>query len=242
VGWWLDRFSEGVDLNCYLVRECLAFSRLAGLVGYTDLANEYAQKSQDLAARIRSLLWDDKDGFFYDRNARMGEPLMSRHAGWASSMNGVPVDLIRVKGVSAFTALWAGVATPEQARSMVYNYLFDPKHFWSPFPLATLARSERWYSRDWLPADLGCNWRATIWMPTNYMVYHGLKRYGFHDLASLLAYRTFQLVKQSGDREWYDAETGEGCGLNPFWGWSLLGHFLEYEDENNLDPTSLEDI
>jgi putative isomerase len=167
---------------------------------------------------------------------------MSRHAGWASSINGVPVELIRVKGVSAFTALWAGVATDEQARSMVYEYLLDAKHFWSPFPVATLARSERWYTRDWLPADLGCNWRATTWMPTNYMVYHGLKRYGFHDLASLLAYRSYQLVKMSGDREWYDAETGDGCGLDPFWGWSLLGHFMEYEDQNGLDPTSLDDL
>jgi hypothetical protein len=79
-------------------------------------------------------------------------------------------------------------------------------------------------------------------MPTNYMVYHGLKRYGFHDLASLLAYRSHQLVKMSGDREWYDAETGEGCGLDPFWGWSLLGHFMEYEDQNGMDPTSLENL
>jgi glycogen debranching enzyme len=241
VGWWLDRFSEGVDLNSYLVRECLAFSRLAGLLGKTDLASEYALKSQELAVRIRTLLWDDKDGFFYDRNARIGEPLMSRHAGWASAINGVPVELIRVKGVSAFTALWAGVATDEQARRMVYEYLLDAKHFWSPFPIATLARSERWYSRDWLPGDLGCNWRATVWMPTNYMAYHGLKRYGYNDLAALLANRSFQLVRASGDREWYDAETGEGCGLDPFWVWSLLGHFLEYEDQNGLDPTSLEE-
>ncbi len=54
VGWWLDRFSEGVDLNCYLVRECQAFSRLAGLLGKVALASEYEQKSQDLAQRIRA--------------------------------------------------------------------------------------------------------------------------------------------------------------------------------------------
>ncbi len=166
---------------------------------------------------------------------------MSRHAGWASSINGVPVELIRVKSVSAFTVLWAGVATPEQARRIVYDYLFDANHFWSPFPVATLARSERWYTRDWLPADLGCNWRAKTWIPTNYMVYQGLRKYGFNDLASLVAHRTVQLVKTAGDREYYDAETGEGCGLDPFWGWSLLGHFMEFEDQNGLDPTSLDE-
>jgi len=229
-GWWLDRFSEGVDLNCYLVRECQAFSRLAELRGEDSLSQEYLQKSSQLAGRIRTLMWDDTDGFFYDRNARFGEDLMSRHASWASMINNKPGELIKVKSISAFTPLWAGVATKEQARKLVYDYLINPREFWTPYPLATLARSERWYSQDWLPADLGCNWRAKVWIPTNYMVYHGLRRYGYHQLATLLAYETLKLVRMSGNREYYDAEDGMGCGLDPFWGWSLLAHFMEYEE------------
>ena len=30
---------------------------------------------------------------------------------------------------------------------------------------------------------------------------------------------------------------GEGCGLDPFWGWSLLGHFCEFEDTLEQDIT-----
>jgi neutral trehalase len=241
-GWWLDRFSEGVDLNCYLVRECRSFSRLAGLAGEQAWSQEYTQKADELAKRIQALMWDEADGFFYDRNARIDEPLMSRHAGWASSLNGKRVELVKVKAVSAFTVLWAGVATQEQAKRMIFDHLFNSNEFWSPYPVPALARSERWYSRDWLPGDLGCNWRAMTWIPTNYMIVHGLRRYGYSQLASLLVEHTQKLVQKSGNREWYDAENGQGCGLDPFWGWSLLGHFMEYEDQNGLDPTGLDDL
>ncbi len=50
------------------------------------------------------------------------------------------------------------------------------------------------------------------------MIYHGLQRYGFHELAGLIAHYSHELVEKSGNYEYYDAETGEGCGLK-----SLLG-------------------
>jgi neutral trehalase len=239
-GWWRDRFSQGVDLNCYLVRELRAMARLAGWLGQANLALDYLSQAERRAAAVRSWLWDEQDGFFYDRNARRGEPLMSQHAGWASTLNGIPVELIRVKAVSGFAALWAGVATAEQARRMVLEHLFNLAEFWTANPLPALAKSERWYSRDWLPGDLGCNWRAKTWIPTNYMIYHGLRRYGYDQLASLVAHHTLRLLKTAGNREYYDAETGEGCGLDPFWGWSLLGYFLPYEELGRFDLTSLE--
>ena len=238
-GWWLDRFSEGVDLNCYLVRELRAFSILASLLGRSDLADSYRRKADEKAECIRRLLWDDTDGFFYDRNHRFDQPLKSNHAGWAAAVNASSQEKIPVKSVSGFAALWAGVASPEQAERMVREHLFNPLEFWTPYPAPALARSERWYSRDWLPADLGCNWRAKTWIPTNYMLYHGLRLYGYTQLASLLAERTTRLVQSSGNCEYYDAESGQGCGLDPFWGWSLLGHFLPYEEDSHFNLVEL---
>jgi putative isomerase len=241
-GWWLDRCSAGVDLNCYLVRECRAFARLARLLGRTALAETYAGQAAALAERIRARLWDETDGFFYDRNARAGEPLFSRHAGWAAALNASPGERIRVKSVAGFMPLWAGVATPEQARRMVFEHLTNPAEFWRPHPLPALARSERWYSQDWLPADLGCNWRAKTWLSTNYMVYHGLRAYGYAQVASLLAQASWRLVRGAGNREYYDAESGAGCGLDPFWGWSLLAHFLPYEETTADLVIGIDDI
>jgi putative isomerase len=230
-GYWLDRFCQGVDLNSYLVRELQAFAQIAEMSHQDELASIYRQKAADRAETIRKLLWDETDGFFYDRNARADETPMSRHAGWGAMNYRQTDERIRVKAASSFTALWAGVATPEQARRMVFEHLFNAGEFWTPYPVAALAKSERWYTRDWYPSDLGCNWRAMTWIPTNFMIYHGLRRYGYRDLASLVAQSTHQLVTRSGDREYYDTETGAGMGLDPFWGWSLLGHFLPFEEQ-----------
>jgi hypothetical protein len=49
----------------------------------------------------------------------------------------------------------------------------------------------------------------------------------------VVAQRTVELMQKAGNREYYNTETGEGLGLDPFWGWSLLGHFFMLEE--NLD-------
>ncbi len=84
---------------------------------------------------------------------------------------------------------------------MIFEHLFNSEEFWSPYPVATLARSEPFYAPRQFPGDLDCNWRATTWIPTNYMIYHGLKFYGYNQLASLVAYKTYELVKKAGNRE-----------------------------------------
>ena len=131
------------------------------------------------------------------------------------------------------------VATPEQARRMVVEHLFNPRELLRRLPLASLAKDERWYASTQFPADLAATWRANVWIPTNYMVYHGLRRYGYHELATLAAHETVRLVQQAGDREYYSAETGGGCGLDPFWGWSLLAHFLPFEEQSSVDLTEI---
>jgi len=51
--------------------------------------------------------------------------------------------------------------------------------------------------------------------PTNYMVFHGLLKYGYTDAARELADKTFHMVLQeSATREYYNGETGSGQGLN----------------------------
>ena len=219
-GWWKDRFSKGVDLNCYLVRELRAFAALATSLERTEDAAETTQKADALADRIRTRMWNEEEGFFFDLDLRTGKQ-------------------IPVKAVSGFAPLWAKVATPEQAERLVHEHLFNAAEFWTPQAVATISKSQPGYSRELLPKDLGCNWRACVWIPTNYMLYHGLRYYGYNQLGSILARTTHRLVEKSGNREWYDSETGEGCGLDPFWGWSLLGHFLPFEETAPFDITDL---
>ncbi len=219
-GWWYDCFCEGVDLNSYLVRECRAFARVAEIKGHPEEAAEFKAKADQVALAIQKNCWDEEDGFFYDVDRRTGER-------------------IKVKSVASFAALWAGIATPEQARRMIKEHLFNPAEFYRPLPFSALAATEPGYTEEKLPGDLGCGWRAQTWVPTNYYIFHALRRYGYQTPASEVAEKTYRMVKDIGDREYYNTESKTGNGLGPFWGWTLLAYFMPLEDRLSLDPTEI---
>jgi putative isomerase len=216
-GYWNEKFCEGVDLNCYLHLEFLAFSKLSKILNKDTDSNYFFQKAQNIKKLIIENMWDEIDGFFYDVDMRTNEK-------------------IKVKSISSFTPLWAKIATKGQAKRLIFEHLFNSSEFWSAFPIAALSRTEKGYSEYHLPKDIGCNWRASTWISTNYMIYHGLRQYGYKDLAALVSFNTIKVVEKSGSCEYYNSETGEGKKQKPFWGWSLLSYFLNYEEnsKNNL--------
>ncbi|MBS3734733.1 MAG: hypothetical protein KGY99_07380 [Phycisphaerae bacterium] len=213
---------EGVDLNCYLVRELQAMAVLARRLGQSDAARQYERRSEQMWRTIDSVLWDDRDGFYYDRNERTGAP-------------------VRVKSVAGLLPLWLDAIPPDKAARLVDDHLRNEQEFWLAYPVASWSRQEPDYDQG--ADDWGCNWRGTTWIPANYMLMHGLLRHGYEPLARDLAYRTFEMALLRNDvtREYYNAETGEGKGLNPFWGWSCLAYFMPLECEIAYDPMALTD-
>jgi putative isomerase len=88
-------FDEGVDLACFLVRELQAMAIISGKLGKTKEQNEYQQHAQRLTKLINDVFWDEKDGFYYDRNEKTGKK-------------------IRVKSVAGFFPLWAEWRRPRR--------------------------------------------------------------------------------------------------------------------------------
>jgi putative isomerase len=213
-------FDEGVDLACYLYRELDAMSIIAGKLGKTKDEAEYKDHAKRLAKLINDVFWDEKDGFYYDRNEKTGE-------------------LIRLKSVAGFFPLWAGVASPEQARRLIREHLMNAKEFWIAYPVPTYAATEPDFYEGTLHGE--CNWRGNTWIPSNYMIFHGLMRYGFDKEAQELADKTYDMALNHNDvtREYYNSETGQGYGMNPFWGWSSLAYVMPLEYKFHYDPTDL---
>ena len=218
----VNRFCEGVDLNSYLVRECQAFAIIAAELGYTDDAATYTKLGEQRSAAIQEWLWDDEAGLFLDYHA-----LEERS--------------IPVRYVGTFLPLWSATATDEQAGRLVHEHLLNEREFARPWPIPGLAASEPGYVEGHLEGHSTgcCSWRAHTWVPTNYMVFQGLRRYDFHEEAGTLAERTWHLFQRGRFCEYYTSEGGIGTGLKPFRGWSCLAPFMPLEYETGCDPTAL---
>ncbi|MDP9173406.1 MAG: hypothetical protein M3O30_06015 [Planctomycetota bacterium] len=218
----LNSFSvEGVDLSCFLVREMRAMAVIADALGKQEDKKAYLDHANQLSKLINDVLWDEKDGFYYDRNEKTGQT-------------------VRVKSIAGFMPLWAGVATPQRARRIVQEHLLNEKEFWLKYPVASYAKTEPDYYQGSVKRE--CNWRGSTWMPTNYMIFHGLMHYGFKDVARDLAYKSFHMALEENavTREYYNAETGGGNGQTQFWGFSALGYVMPLEYELQYDPTDLD--
>ena len=73
LGRWGACVSEGVDLNCFLARECRAFSLVAQILGHAEDSIIFENRAEVLKGLIQKYLWCEEDGFFYDRHVHTGE-------------------------------------------------------------------------------------------------------------------------------------------------------------------------
>ena len=110
---------------------------------------------------------------------------------------------------------------------MVGEHLLNEKEFWLAYPVASYAKTEPDYYQG---SHNECNWRGPTWAPTNYMIFHGLMRYGFAAEAKILADRLLEMAveKNAALREYYDAETGLGLGQTRFWGFTALYYGMRW--------------
>jgi len=104
---------------------------------------------------------------------------------------------------AGFIALFGGCATRTQARRLVDRLRFGCN--WPRFPVSTT------------PTDAASccperYWRGNVWPPVNWLIFRGLQRYGYGDLARELARRTVRLVERAGFWEYYHPVSGDGLG------------------------------
>lgn len=210
---------EGVDLNCYLVRELWAMKEIAEELGKKEDAEEFSAHAEKLCKLINQVFWDEEIGFYFDRSEETGK-------------------LNKIKTISGFFPLWLNIVPNDRAKRLVKEHLLNPAEFWLTYPVATWAKDEPGYYQERKGGE--CTWMGATWIPTNYMIFHGLVNQGFTAEARELAEKTFSLVLgESTTREYYNGETGAGQGLSPFWGWSSLGYVMALEMALNYDPTDL---
>jgi putative isomerase len=225
--------SAGVDLNCFFVREYDAMSLLASRCGLPDAAGEYQRKRNRLIDAINRHMWDPMDDIYYHLDTNVHElGNVNQPVTWA-----VP---LKFKAWTSFLPMWAKVAPPEYADSMVGKYLNNRQHFWSTSGIRTVSARESVYQIA--PGGNPSNWQGPVWTISNYLVFRGLMNYGYLDAAAELMGRTVNLLADDVQRhgllhECYDPDTGKGITNPGFLSWNLLAVTMWEEVENNKDFT-----
>ena len=225
--------SGSIFLNALMYKELEAIAYLADCLQMPDIAGRYRVEAEQLRADIRTHCWDPRDGFYYsvDLNLLPVEKpaIESLQPGDLYLHVGQPrtYDCLiqRFSVWSGFMALWAGIATPEQAAEIVERQFHDTRSFNAPAGIRTLSPLEKMY--DTRASGNPSSWQGPIWINVNYLVFRGLIRYGFTDEARELAEKTILLLGRDYERfgalhEYYLPDNGEPVLNKGFQNWNLL--------------------
>lgn len=172
---------------------------------------EVEEENRRLKAHINEYMWDEGEGFLFDRNA--------------------DGTLNRTKGVHAYWALHADVL-PKGRLDRLVAHLRDTAAFARPHRVPSLSADHEKYN------ELGRYWQGGVWPGADYMIIDGLWKKGYRELAREIADNHYQAVfevwKNTGTFwEYYAPEKiQEGfMARKDFVGWTGLppiAVFIEY--------------
>ena len=145
---------------------------------------------------------------------------------------------VKVKDIAVLMPLYAGVPSKHRVK-FIANAIRNPEEFGTPYPVPTLAASDKDFGKNVAPpvSGKGPNVQGAApcmgdnWPELTYLVVEGLERYGYYELASEIAYKNLKmvcdtLIRIGHFREHYDSISGFGTGLYDYIWSSIASAFL----------------
>ncbi len=169
---------ECLDLSLMILKELKSLSVMAAIIQLPEDKNRWDSLALNLQHLINERFWDNETQFFYH---------VDKHSHEFRFMNR---DLKRQE-IIGFLPLWAGAVDSVKAAILV-KHLTDTTRFWRKYGVPTLSALDDWYSPD---VDYCCKWNGPVWLLWNYMVFDGLRQYGYQTLARELAAKMMLAVK-----------------------------------------------
>ena len=201
----------GLNSLYTLDAECLA--KIAAILGKDEDSRKFAAEYEHMKQLVRQKLWNEKDGIYENRfwDGRFSHRLSTTN----------------------FYPLFAGIATPQQAERMIKEHLLNPQEFWGKYVAPTIARNDPAFPDQFY-------WRGDIWGPTNYMLYEGINRYRFDQVALEYAHKNYDLFMDDWrtnqhDNEQYYAWGGSGGG-DTHYTWGALLCLVPLEQYIDVNP------
>ncbi len=196
---------QDVLFNTLLCQSNRDLAEIARILGEDALPFEaWAERTSQA---INRKLWNEQHGIYVNYDLVLGEQ--------------IPVHV-----AAGFTPLWANIPNVTQAQRM-YQYLNSPAFcaLDEPcYPVPSYNRQAPGYSPNRY-------WRGPVWINVDWLLLHGLRRYGFDEYAMHLQQSMINLVRHHGFYEYFNPETGQGHGTDQFsWTAALLLDLLEHRE------------
>ncbi|NER16646.1 amylo-alpha-1,6-glucosidase [Spongiivirga citrea] len=189
--------------NAMLIKSNESLIRLYTLLGSNDDKIEKLEKWQKKAVfQMNNKLFDNELNAYIYYDLRNKKPIRSISS-------------------SSFTPLFAGIPSKEDARklidTLISNFGGDDHYLCASFD----PTSEHFKPKKY--------WRGPVWINLNWILFKGLKRYGFEDIANRVKADSIELITQNGFYEYFDCRkdvisSGNGAygGNNFSWSAALI--------------------
>jgi alpha,alpha-trehalase len=156
-----------VCLNSLLYKSEKDLEQISASLGLKEESEKWRQRAEQRKADIQKYLWDSQRGLFFDYNFEKGERSTYNY-------------------VTTFYPLWAGLATADQALSVVQH----------------IGIFERPGGLVMSPYETGGQWDYPYaWAPNQLMADEGLRRYGFNEAADRVSYKFLAMVLENFQRD-----------------------------------------
>ena len=187
-------------LLCQGERDLAEIARILG-----EDPSPHEHRAHRTAGAMNEKLWDAEHGTYLSFDLVVSQP-------------------IGVYAAAGFLPLYAGVPDKERAGHMVEG-LQEGGYSLKGGGLIPVPSYDR-YGYGFSPSRY---WRGPVWINVDWLLMHGLERYGFEEQAARLRETMVELVRNAGFYEYFDPMSGEGHGSD-FFSWTaalLLDVLLE---------------
>ncbi len=249
-------------VNALMVRELESMAEVADRYE-PSAAESYRVRADELRAAIRDRMWDEEDAIYYSQDVSYETPhiglgVRQHTETWSTTL--------KVRTGSAFAMLWAGVPKSEEASALVSRYVTGGSDLYGPWGVRSLSNRDRLFNNTGItdplnipddaraagfvpltpfPSGNPSNWQGPVWIINNYLLYRGLRRYGYTEEASRLFSTTSELLARDittngTSHENYHSETGQGLAHTDFMCWNLCIFAMEAEEggETSVETAS----
>jgi hypothetical protein len=140
---------KGVDVTVYVyeLKRALAFA--AEHLGRSDEAELWKLEGEKIKTAVLLTMWDSDEEMFFDVDPATGKRTM-------------------VKAATCFYPYFTDLVDESHLPGLK-RHLFNPKEFWTPFPVPSSSADDELFSPEpeWKGKRMNCPWNGRVWPMTN---------------------------------------------------------------------------